>query len=154
MNIGLPATACNAVSVELNKLLANEYALYTKTLKFHWNVRGKHFGPLHALFQKHYEQLLDMADRVAERVRALDLYAYGTLKEFATHMTISEHPGVNPADLEMIKILVGDHETVIQQLRPMIKLAVSVQDEGTNNMLADLIEEHEKMAWMLRAHLE
>lgn len=154
ISIGLNDKQRSEVALALNTLLANEFVLYTKTLKFHWNVRGKHFGALHVLFEKQYEQLLDIVDRIAERVRALGELSMGSLQEFMAEARLSEEPGVNPDDLGMIRQLMIDHEFVIRLMREYSALAADVRDEGTVNMLGDLIETHEKMAWMLRAHLE
>ena len=54
----------------------------------------------------------------------------------------------------MIKDLLDDHEAIIKQLRDTIDFSSDINDMGNNNMLSDLIEKHEKTAWMLRAHLQ
>jgi starvation-inducible DNA-binding protein len=154
IKIGIDTKNRETVAKHLNVLLANEFALYIKTLKYHWNVVGRDFGPLHKLFNDQYEELLEIADRVAERVRALDLQSFGTMKEFSKHATITEDPGVYPKDMGMIRKLVADHEIIIRQIRDDITLTSKLDDMGTNNFLCDLIEKHEKMAWMLRAHVE
>lgn len=153
IHIGLSDKHLKQVSDHLNILLCNEYALYTKTLKYHWNVEGPLFGPLHELFKQEYEQLLDIVDDVAERVRALGHKSLGTLKEFSAHATIKEDPNQYPDALDMIKALVTAHEIIIKQIREDIDFTAKVNDMGTNNFLCDLIEKHEKTAWMLRAHL-
>lgn len=137
----------------LHLLLANEYVLYTKTQKFHWNVEGKWFGPLHQLFENQYEQLADIVDKVAERSLQLGIKTIGTLTEFLKLTSLQEAPGKNPNDTKMIEILLLDHEAVIEQIRENIDLTAQLNDMGTNNFLCDLIERHEKIAWMLRAHL-
>ena len=154
ISIGLNEKQRSDVALTLNTLLANEYVLYTKTLKFHWNIRGKHFGPLHELFGKQYEQLLSTADRVAERVRALGGLSLGTLQEFAAQASVQEEPGQNPDDMGMIRQLLVDHELIIRLIREYSLQAAAVHDEGTVNMFGELIEMHEKIAWMLRSHLE
>jgi len=154
ISTGLDASKRQSVADVLNRLLSNEYVLYVKTQKFHWNVTGPFFGPLHELFGNQYEQLQKIIDMVAERVRALEFYALGTLSEFLDNATISESPGNNPDDKGMIKELLDGHEAIIRQLRDDIDLTVDVNDMGTNNFLSDLIEKHEKTAWMLRAHLK
>lgn len=154
MNTGLSQQNRSAMVKHLEILLANEYILYTKTLKFHWNVEGPHFGALHAFFQKQYEQLLTIIDDVAERMRALDHVSTGTLTEFLQQTTLTELPGENPKDLEMIALLLHDHEVIIRQVRKDADIATQHQDTGTNNFLAELLETHEKMAWMLRAHIK
>ena len=154
IQIDLTDSARTSVADQLNALLANEYVLYTKTLKYHWNVVGPFFGPLQDLFGKQYEQLAMNIDTVAERVRALGFMAIGTLQEFQEHATIQENPGVNPDANGMIKELLEGHETIIRQMRPIIDLSAQVNDMGTNNFLGDLVEQHEKTAWMLRSHLQ
>jgi len=153
LNIGIPEKNAQAIAKRLNGLLANQYRLYTKTLKFHWNIEGPFFGPLHALFKDNYEQLFTMIDTIAERVRALGIVSIGTLSEFGKQGNIKEEPGKNPKDQAMIALLLEGHELVIRQIRDEIDYSAKMGDLGTNNMLCDMIEQQEKMAWMLRAHL-
>lgn len=153
INIGISEKNRQEIANTLNKLLANEFVLYTKTLKYHWNVTGKLFGPLHSFFGDQYAQLLECIDATAERIRTIGFIPYGTLQEFSSHATLKEEPNINPNDTGMIKNLLEDHETIIQELRNFIDLSSKLNDMGTNNFLSDLLEKHEKMAWMLRAHL-
>ncbi|MGB8366801.1 MAG: DNA starvation/stationary phase protection protein [Candidatus Babeliales bacterium] len=151
-DIGISTVNRQEISNHLNKLLANEFALFVKTNKYHWNVEGKHFGPLHALFQKQYEMIAQIIDGIAERIRSIGFKPIGTLAEFSKQMTISEEPGENPNAQEMLFNLLVDQQKIINQLRKDIGFAMEKGDAGTNNFLTELIEKHEKMAWMLRAH--
>jgi starvation-inducible DNA-binding protein len=151
IDIGLNADIRTEVIAILNKILANEFILYIKTLKFHWNIESADFAALHELFKVQYEQLLTIADDVAERARALGGVAIGTSKEFLEHATLIEKPGDNPSDVEMLTILCKDHEELIRQLRIAIKKIAQIGDDGTSNFLTELLEKHEKIAWMLRA---
>ena len=55
----------------------------------------------------------------------------------------------------MIANLLGDHEAIIRQLRSDLETcADKYHDIGTSDFLTGLMEQHEKMAWMLRAFLE
>lgn len=155
MNINIGITEHNRLEMAktLNHILASEYVLYTKTWKFHWNVEGKHFDSLHLFFDTQVAQLAKIIDRIAERVRALDVKTVATLTEFLEKTSISEHPGQNPDDLGMIKMLLTDHEQIIRQMHEHSDFSLELTDIGSNNLLGDLIEEHEKMAWMLRAFL-
>jgi len=153
VNIGLSEELRSEVAQRLNALLSDEYALYVKTQKFHWNVVGPHFGPLHKLFNKQYDELAEFVDAIAERVRALGFVAFGSFAEFAAHTSIVESPGENPSDLEMVRLLLNDHEAIIRSLHEQIEFTATKEDLGTENFLADLIMKHQKMAWMLRAHL-
>jgi starvation-inducible DNA-binding protein len=54
-----------------------------------------------------------------------------------------------------IKSLLADHETIIIHLRENInRYADEWKDAGTSDFITGLMETHEKMAWMLRAHLK
>jgi len=150
-NIGLSAKTRKDVTKILNALLSDEYLLYTKSLKFHWNIYGIVFHDFHALFKEQYEALLDIADDIAERVRALGEPSFGTFHEFAKHTRLKEEPGVIPDALGMIKHLLVDHETIIRQMRKDLETCAELGDMGTNNFLTEIMERHEKFAWMLRA---
>jgi starvation-inducible DNA-binding protein len=51
--------------------------------------------------------------------------------------------------------LLTDHENIIIFLRENInRFANEYGDAGTSDFITGLMEEHEAMAWMLRAHLK
>lgn len=154
VNIGIDEKVRKSHAEQLNILLADEYVLYTKTLKFHWNVKGKWFGPLHKLFNDQYQQLLDIVDTIAERVRMLGFGAAASLKEFSDLATLSEEPMIVKTDVEMIKLLLQGHEHVIREIRDFIEKIRETNDSGLENILQDIMAKHEKNAWMLRSHLE
>lgn len=154
MFIGLDEKICKEHAGLLNGLLANEYVLYTKTLKFHWNVKGKLFGPLHQLFQTQYEQLFVIVDIVAEQIQMIGHNAAGSLEEFMTLKTISEEPMIVKNDTDMIKLLLSGHEEIINQMRAMIKSVSATNNYALENVLQDILSKHEKIAWILRSHLE
>ncbi len=153
LNIGLSDKTCEQVVEELNSILANEFALYTKSLNFHWNVKGPDFDALHAFFKRIYEQLFDVVDDVAERVRTMGGTTLGSLEQFKERATIKENAQESKLDqMAMINQLLLDHELVIRQLREAIELIENkLHDKGTGNFLTDIMEKHEKTAWMLRS---
>ena len=154
VNIGIKPDQRKQSASMLNTLLANEYVLYVKTLNYHWNIVGPFFGPLHALFKDQYEALEKIIDEVAERTRALDVLAAGSMHEFIKLSQIQEMPGAQLADVQMIKDLLDGHEAVIKLIRTMqADAAEKYNDMGTNNLLLNIMEKHEKIAWMLRSHL-
>ena len=139
----------------LNAVLADEYVLYTKTRNFHWNVVGPQFNDLHKFFEAQYTELNDVVDDVAERARALGGAAAGSLAEFLQLARLAEQPGKALSARAMIAALLADHEGMIRQLRTDLEIcADKYHDAGTNDFLTGLMEQHEKMAWMLRAYLE
>jgi hypothetical protein len=69
IDIGLTDAQREGVSPSSARL-ADEYVLYTKTRNYHWNVVGPQFNDLHKFFEAQYEELDDVVDEVAERMRA------------------------------------------------------------------------------------
>jgi starvation-inducible DNA-binding protein len=153
-NIGLTDKQRSTVVDILNAVLADEFVLYVKTRNFHWNVVGTDFGELHKFFEEQYEALDEIADEVAERARSLGGEAAGSLKAFLETTRLKEHQGRRPGSAAMLKQLLLDHETVISQLRKDVATCSDLGDEGTTDYLTGLMEQHEKMAWMIRSYLE
>ena len=138
----------------LNNLLSDEYLLSTKTKNYHWNVTGPHFHDLHGLFGDHYTRLDQLIDQVAERVRALGGNAFGTMTEFLRCTRLHERPGVHPNALVMVEDLYDDQQILFRSLRGILAGNASLRsDIGTTELLAKAMQEHEKMAWMLRSVL-
>ncbi len=155
IEIGLTPKDRDGVTRILNVLLSDEYLLYTKTWKFHWNVTGLGFHALHLFLEAQYEELDGFVDDVAERARSIGGIAFGTMREFLDNTRLKENPGKNPESEAMIVVLLADHERIIQSLRADLETVQNkYHDVGTCDFLTGLMEKHEKMAWMLRANLQ
>lgn len=151
VHIGLSKENRASLVQRLNKLLADEHLLYTKTRSYHWNVTGIHFTTLHALFEEHYNHIQLMADEIAERNRMLGGISIGTMAEFLEESRLSENAGTVPTATDMIANLLDDHEQIISSLRDDIEAcSEEFKDEGTADLLVGTMRSHEKMAWMLR----
>jgi starvation-inducible DNA-binding protein len=151
INIGLKDGSRKAVVEILNGTVSDLYVLYTKTRKFHWNVTGPHFNDLHKFFEGQYDQLDDAIDEVAERIRALGYPAPGSLAEFLKSARLKEQAKGELSAAKMVKELLEDHEAVVRQLRKDVDETAKLGDAGTSDFLTGLMEDHEKMAWMLRS---
>jgi len=153
--IGIKEENLAKVAHSLSQILADEYVLYTKTRKAHWNVEGADFYNKHLFFEQQYEQLDEIIDNVAERIRILGHYAPASLKEYLNLTHLSEHPIEKNDSLSHMKELLADHESILIHLRENISnFAEILRDLGTSDYITGLMETHEKMAWMLRSHLK
>lgn len=154
-NIGLEARQREGVAAILGGFLADQHVLYVKTRNFHWNVTGPQFAVLHELFEKQYDALAEVIDETAERIRSLGLPSPGSMAEFLKLARLKEHVGRAPDAHTMLETLLADHEAVVRQLRADAeRCAGEWNDAGTNDFLIEMMQAHEKTAWMLRAHLE
>ena len=151
-NIGITKANRDKVTEVLSQILADEFVLYTKTLRAHWNLEGHDFHTKHLFFEEHYNDIKRFTDSVAERIRKVGNYAPATLKEFLDLTHLSEkYDGSNSSE-DYIAALLKDHDTIIKYIRENIsKVEDDFEDAGSADFLTGLMQEHEEMAWMLRA---
>ena len=151
-NIGITKENRQKVTDVLSILLADEFVLYTKTLKAHWNLEGHDFHTKHLFFEEHYNDIKRFTDSVAERIRKVGNYAPATLKEFLDLTQLNEkYDGTNTSQ-DYSAALLDDHDTIIKYIRENIsKVEDDFKDVGSADFLTGLMQEHEEMAWMLRA---
>jgi starvation-inducible DNA-binding protein len=150
IDIGIKESDRTLIAEGLKRLLADSYTLYLQTHNFHWNVTGPQFRDLHLMFEEQYTELALAVDEIAERIRALDVHAPGTYKEFVNLSSIKEVEGV-PEGREMVDILTDGHEKVVKACRKVLKVAQEADDESTASLASDRMRIHEKTAWMLRS---
>lgn len=154
INIGISPDNARSIVNILNRLLADEYILYTKTRNYHWNVAGMQFNDLHKFFESQYGQLDAIIDDVSERARSLGGKVKATLSEFVMDSRLKEQPDTYPQAQTMLRNLLLDHDSIIRILRQDLETCTKLGDAGTSDFLTGLMEQHEKMAWMLRSFLE
>jgi starvation-inducible DNA-binding protein len=153
IDIGITKKDREGIAKNLSRLLADTYSLYLKTHSFHWNVTGPMFNTLHLMFETQYNELWTAADVIAERIRALDVYAPGSYTQFGKLTVIGEETGV-PDWKAMAQQLVEGHEAVARTARETFKAADKADDQPTADLATQRMQQHEKTAWMLRSLLK
>ncbi|MBK5270972.1 MAG: DNA starvation/stationary phase protection protein [Bacteroidia bacterium] len=152
-NIGITDKNKEAIASILNVLLSDESVLYTKTRNYHWNYEGDNFMEMHKFFEGQYDELEEIVDEVAERIRMLGHYPEGRMKDFL-RLTGLQEQDYTTVQTEQVKNLLEDHESIIINIRKVIsKINDTLKDAGTADFITGLMEKHEKMAWMLRSYL-
>ena len=153
-NIGLSDKNSKEVASVLNKILANEYLLYTKTRNYHWNIEGSNFMEMHLFYESQYNIIDELIDEIAERVRQIGHYAQGRLKDFIKQSQLVEQEYTSDQKSQL-KNLLDDHEAIIRFLRLHIDVFTDkYKDAGNADFITGLMEKHEKMAWFLRSYLK
>ena len=67
-NIGITEDNRAKVAEHLSKILADEFLIYTKTLRAHWNLEGIDFHTKHVFFEDHYNAIKEF-DKVDKEVK-------------------------------------------------------------------------------------
>ena len=134
---------------QMKVLLANTFSLYLKAQYYHWNVTGPQFPMWHDFFGDFYGEVYGSIDSIAEEIRTLDAFAPGSLSRFKELGTINDEERINLPPVEMVKQLLKDNDTVLENLKKCNKLAEDFGVIGLANFLQDRIDKHSKHKWML-----
>ena len=153
-NIGISETNRQAIAVQLSKILADEFLLYSKTLNAHWNIEGPDFHSVHLYLETLYGEQQKIVDTVAEKIRAVGHYVPAQLNKYLELTHLSEKALKKNDSQTFFADLLQDHESIIMFIRENIKpIADKLKAEGISDYITGLMEYHEKTAWMLRSHL-
>lgn len=138
---------------DLSTVLATITVLYYRTHAFHWNVQGKNFPQLHAMFGEQYNDLWESLDITAESLRTLGAMAPTSLQTIIELSAIKLEERVPSAE-EMVAQLVSDHEMAINVLNAAFFSAEQVRNQAIMNHLAERLEHHQKFLWQLKSTME
>jgi starvation-inducible DNA-binding protein len=145
----LGAQATRDIGGALNALLADVYALYFKTKNFHWHVSGAHFRDYHLLLDEHADQIYEIADDIAERVRKLG----GTTIRSVGHIARLQRLKDNDADyvdpMDMLSELREDNTALLSSMRQAHELCDEHHDVATASLLENWIDQAERRIWFL-----
>ncbi|MBN1121215.1 MAG: DNA starvation/stationary phase protection protein [Anaerolineae bacterium] len=135
---------------ELNGLVADFTVFYQKMRHYHWNVKGKQFFQLHALFEGIYDEVNEVIDELAERVVALGGTPLHTLAMVMDEASISEDSEI-PDGVKMVKRTAADLETLSSALDNAIEVAEAEGDRTTVNLLDGMRDGLQGRLWMIKA---
>ena len=117
-------------------------------------MSGPTFYQLHLLFDKHYEEQVELVDLLAERVQTLGGIAVGDPRHAAELTTIPRPPDGAEAVSRMIDRTLEAHEIVIAKVRAAITATEESEDWGSNDLLmGDVLRRHELQVWFIAEHV-
>jgi starvation-inducible DNA-binding protein len=101
----------------MNAILADVFALYIKTKNFHWHMSGPHFRDYHLLLDEQADQLYDMTDPIAERIRATGGSTLRSNDHIAKLQRLRDNDAAYVDPLDMLAELREDNVALIGRLR-------------------------------------
>lgn len=139
---------------QLNLLLADTMTLRDLYKKSHWQVAGPTFYQLHLLFDKHFNEQVEIVDEIAERIQVLGGVALAMAADVAETTRIPRPPrGREEAPVQISRLL-DAHQIIIGHCRKLARLASELGDDGTNDMVvSDVLRGNELQVWFLSEHL-
>jgi starvation-inducible DNA-binding protein len=133
----------------VNPLVATAFALYVKTKNFHWHLAGPHFRDYHLLFDEHADQIFEMIDVLAERVRKLGGLTLHSIGQIAQLQTIKDDNDAFVPAMEMVRRLLKDNQILAKNLRAAHKVCDDNEEVATASILEIYIDETERRIWFL-----
>jgi starvation-inducible DNA-binding protein len=133
---------------QLRVILGTNFGLYFKAHAFHWNIEGPNFAQYHEFLGDFYTSVFGQTDFIAEKIRMLGVYAPTSIARMLELADIQEEDSI-PDALEMLRRLKSDNDRFIFHLRAGIAAADQANEPAISNFLQDLLDKHQKQAWML-----
>ncbi|HEX3353765.1 MAG: Dps family protein [Terriglobales bacterium] len=158
VNHALPLELEEPVRLEmtehLNQLLADTMTLRDLYKKSHWQVAGPTFYQLHLLFDKHYNEQLELVDTIAERIQLLGGVSLAMAADVADTTRIERPPrGREEVPVQLSRLL-DAHKIIIGECRELAERADQLGDDGTNDLaVSDVLRTNELQVWFLSEHL-
>ena len=152
--IGLDENARQQMCERLNILLADTASLRDLYKKSHWQVAGPTFYQLHLLFDKHYDEQVEIVDEIAERIQLLGGVSVSMAADVAETTRIERPPRGREEVPVQISRLLDAHQIIIGHCRQLARRASEIGDDGTNDLVvSDVLRGNELQVWFLSEHL-
>ena len=143
-----------AMCAKLNQLLADSITLRDMYKKHHWQVAGPTFYQLHLLFDKHFEEQVEIVDVIAERIQLLGGVTIAMGADVAEVSKIQRPPRGREEVPVQISRLLDAHRLIIEECRKLAEDADKAGDDGTNDLaVSDVLRPNELQSWFLSQHL-
>lgn len=143
-----------ALVSELNGLLADHFALFTKTKNFHWHVTGPRFRDLHLMFDEQAVALNANIDMIGERVRKNGAITLTSIGSIAGATAIKDQDDATLSAEAMVQELHDDNVTMLARIRKAKELASDAGDNASEGMLDDFTDQTEERIWFLKSTLQ
>lgn len=131
-------------------VVAKTIAMAYHTHVAHWNVMGRDFPELHALFDTIYSEVDGSVDALAEDLRTLKELAPASLVSIAKIAGEGTPKETNdPAAL--VASVAAENDTLIVACKAAYEAAEAAKEYGLSGRMQERLLAHAKHAWMLRA---
>src|SRR5271163_4127245 len=138
----LDAEVRQQMVTKLNQLLADSITLRDMYKKHHWHVSGPTFYQLHLLFDKHFDEQLEIVDTIGERVQLLGGVTIAMGGDVAEIARIQSPPRGREEVPVQISRLLEAHKLIIQSCLDIAEAASKAGDQGTNDLVVSDVLRH------------
>jgi starvation-inducible DNA-binding protein len=138
------------LSAALQRVLVDLIELHLQGKQAHWNVVGTNFRDLHLQLDEVVDFAREASDTVAERLRALDAVPDGRSDTVAATTSLPEFPAYEHSTGEVVDLITTRVYAAVDTIRTVHDV-VDAEDPSTADILHQLIDGLEKLAWLLKS---
>src|ERR1700721_1881812 len=139
---------------KLNQILADTITLRDMYKKHHWQVAGPTFYQLHLLFDKHFDEQVEMVDAIGERIQLLGGVTIAMGGEGWGTTKIQRPPRGREEVPVQISRLLEAHKLISQSCLDIAEKASDAGDQGTKELgVSNILRPHRLQSWFIGQHL-
>ena len=137
------------IALAMNGILADVFALYLKTKNFHWHMSGPHFRDYHVMLDEQSDQLFEMTDPIAERIRKVGGTTLRSIGHISSLQTIKDNNDAYVTPAAMLAELRDDNKALGGHLRDVHEVCDEQRDIASASLIENWIDETERRTWFL-----
>ena len=142
--------ASPALAADLQRVLVDVVELHLQGKQAHWNVVGANFRDLHLQLDELVDAAREASDQIAERLRALDAIPDGRSDTVAATTTIPRFPAGEQNTGDVVDLITTRVYATVDTIRS-VHDAVDAEDPTTSDLLHEIIDSLEKLAWLIKS---
>ena len=134
----------------LQRVLVDLIELHLQGKQAHWNVVGTNFRDLHLQLDELVDFARDASDTIAERMRALDAAPDGRSETVVATTSLPQISAEEINTTAVVDLITTRIYAAVDTLRT-VRHPVEAEDPSTADILDQLIEGLEKLAWLIKS---
>jgi starvation-inducible DNA-binding protein len=138
------------LTAHLQQVLVDLIELQLQGKQAHWNVIGSNFRDLHLQLDEVVDAAREASDTIAERMRALDAVPDGRSDTVAASTTLPQFPAYEQNTGDVVELITTRVYATVDTIRG-VHDEVDAEDPSTADLLHQLIDTLEKLAWMIKS---
>jgi starvation-inducible DNA-binding protein len=143
-------TASSLLEASLQRVLIDLIELHLQGKQARWNLVGSNFRDLHLQLDELVDAAREASDTIAERMRALHAVPDGRSDTVAASTSLPNYPAGEQNTGEAVDLVTTRIYAAVTTIR-MVHDAVDAEDPSTSDLLHQIIDSLEKLAWMINA---
>jgi starvation-inducible DNA-binding protein len=138
------------LGADLQRVLVDLIELHLQGKQAHWNVVGSNFRDLHLQLDELVDFAREASDTIAERMRALDAVPDGRSDTVAATTSLPQFPAYERSTGDVVDLITTRVYATVDTIRA-VHDAVDAEDASTADVLHQLIDGLEKLAWLIKS---